>query len=67
MDIQQMMNTLLSLARRARIPWDFAVFAFTTFTEYPKKLPKKRKNYPNSYPPTPPLFRPIFETPTQNC
>ena len=31
-----------------------------------KTLPKKRKNYPNSYPPTLPLFRPIFETPTQN-
>lgn len=62
-----MLTTQLSLARRARIPWDFAVSAFTTFTEYPKNAPEKEKNYPNSYPPTPPLFRPIFETPTQNC
>ena len=30
MDAQQMLTTLLSLARRARHPWDFAVFAFTT-------------------------------------
>ena|GEM_PF-1220162 len=30
MDAQQMLTTLLPLARRARLPWDFAVFAFTT-------------------------------------
>ena len=46
MDIQQMMNTLLSLVRRARIPLDFAVFAFTTFTEYPKNAPEKEKKLP---------------------
>lgn len=46
MDAQQMLTTLLSLARRARIPWDFAVFAFTTFTEYPKNAPEKEKKLP---------------------
>ena len=30
MDAQQMLTTLLPLARRARLPWDFAVFAITT-------------------------------------
>ena len=30
MDAQQMLTTLLPLARHARIPWDFAIFAFTT-------------------------------------
>ena len=30
MDAQQMLTTLLLLARRARPPWDFAVFAITT-------------------------------------
>ena len=39
-----MMNTPLSLARRARIPWDFAVFAFTTITEGEKKDGKRGEN-----------------------
>ena len=30
MDAQQTLTTLLPLARRARLPWDFAVFAITT-------------------------------------
>lgn len=46
MDAQQMLTTPLSLARRARIPWDFAIFAFTTFTEYPKNAPETEKKLP---------------------
>ena len=46
MDGQQLLPPLLPLARRARLPWDFAVFAFTTFTEYPKNAPQKEKKLP---------------------
>gem|GEM_PF-3780396 len=60
MDAQQMLTTQLSLARRARRPQAFCVVSFTTFTEYPKKLPKKRKNYPNSYPLLPHFFTPYL-------
>ena len=67
MDAQQMLTTLLPLAQRARVPWDFALFAFTTFTEYPKNAPEKEKKllyFISAYSPT---FLHLFDASASNC